>query len=305
MDGSGLEARMQQLEQRVELCATPRDLAATVVAAREAARAACAEALPALCATFEREAAAVAASNPTVDSLAALIATGVSEAVGGMEARLGAEVGARLEAEGEAAEREQLQDAQRALARAQAELRNRVAECKATASSDLRALQRRTLPLASAASAAGGGGTFAAFAVDHDGSFGGGGGGGGDNSVEGTGADASAAAGAGVLGSAPTSSAQLLRLRQCSRSVAEHRARLLQLQKATAQQERLRLQHDRDASMMTADADAMLERHFLDAYFADSGNAAQLVADVDAMEERAAALEARLRGVSERLASAV
>jgi hypothetical protein len=300
MDGSGLEARMQQLEQRVELCATPRDLAATVEAAREAARAACVEALPALCATFEREAAAVAASNPTVDSLAALIATGVSEAVGGMEARLSAEVGARLEADGEAAEREQLQDAQRALARAQAELRNRVAECKAAASSDVRALRRRTLPLASAASAAGGGGTFAAFAVDHDGSFGGG----GDSSVDGTGADASAASGAGVLGSAPAP-AQLLRLRQCNRSVAEHRARLLQLQKAAAQQERLRLQHDRDASMMTADAGVILERHFLDAYFEDSGNAAQLVADVDAMEERAAALEARLRGVSERLASAV
>ena len=57
--------------------------------------------------------------------------------------------------------------------------------------------------------------------------------------------------------------------------------------------------------MMTADAGVILERHFLDAYFEDSGNAAQLVADVDAMEERAAALEARLRGVSERLASAV
>ena len=273
---------MQELERRVELCATPSDLQSTVAMARAVTRAASAAMLPPLCKGLELEAASIATAGPTKASIAALIATAVSEAVGGMEARLGATVSARLAADAEEAQREEFATGRRQLSRAQAELRSKLAECEACASADVRALRRRALPLAPPCS-------FSADAAATD-------------AAEGLGA-ANSSTGSDDAGRRDVAPAQLARLRACNRAVAEHRTRLLLLQKAAAQQERLRLQHDRDASHMAADADAMLERHFLDAYFMESGSHAQLVADVAAMEERGAQLDARLQSFDRRLAS--
>ena len=137
LDLNGIDDQINALDQNTRHLATSSDMEAAREQAREAARVAVRSMLPSLRTALENEAASMAATAPTADTVAALIATAVSDGVASMQQRLAASArghvqtaaaAARTEAEGRAC-----QGAQRALA----ELRCRLAETEALLDRDV------------------------------------------------------------------------------------------------------------------------------------------------------------------------